>query len=253
MKNLLKLVVVCAALGATLSFTACGNKGGAADPGGIPAGPQPGVGPTGSNVDPRSCELGQVAVQGYGCLNRQSCENAHGWIPGENRCVPGTLVTEEIKFGASYGARFFGSLQVLNDNQFQLLMKYAGKCEPYWVGVNFGTYECGYWTKRGGFIELRTFGSGTAASWNMTIGAGTSNPHTFQPWYANTGYISLSQVARMVDWNESQGMQIIGANFNGADVGLRLQTSQGRPSSTSFSADLVFQNVVFARVTLQRY
>jgi hypothetical protein len=257
----MKPYILIFAIVSTFAFAACGKKGG-------PTAATPGYGPSGTNVDIRSCQVGQVYSPTHGCLNRNSCQEGYGWIPGESYCIAGTVVTEEIKFGTSYGARFFGGMHIHNTHQFDLLLKYAGLCDPYWVGWNFGYYKCSYWSSKGGFVDVSFFNGGFSGgttslnSANLFIGAGTSNPYMFNPnnysfslygLTSSTPYIGFSNQAKVVDYNNSSGMQVIAIGMSGHDIGLRAVVETGRPSSSSLVMKLFYQSVHFATVNAERY
>jgi hypothetical protein len=251
----MRYLILILAITSGLSFAACGKSGSDT----IAQPPPMGVGPVGVNANPGNCQIGQVHTPQYGCLNRNSCNYGFGWLAGEARCVQGTPITEQTVYGGAYQSRFYGAMSVFNQQQFQLLMKYANLCDPYSVGWNWGSYSCSSWTQRGGFIELRTFGSGTQTNANMFVGAGQAWAGQMTQWSytyqmsANSPFIGFSQQARVTDFNNSAGMQIIGISFNGQDVGLRLIVNQGRLTDGSIMADVVYQNVKFATVNLQRY
>lgn len=239
-------------------FVACAQNGG----GGSTAKPptNPGTGPLGTNIEARNCEVGQIFVQQYGCLNRYSCDAGHGWIANDFRCVPGILVTEELKYGTSYGARFFGGLQVTNSSQFALMMKYAGLCDPYWVGWNFGTAKCSTWTNKGGFVELRSFGGSVSNQATLYIGAGTTNPFMYN-WTGGSmypsqsyvvPYIGYSQSAKIDPMNNSTGMYITGIDYTGSNVGIKAVVETGKISDYYLNMKLYFQNVEFASAYVER-
>jgi hypothetical protein len=191
-------------------------------------------------------------------LNRQSCNYGYGWVPGEARCVPGTVIDESYAFGGSAMNRFFGTMSISNRSQFELLLKYSNLCDPYWVGWNWGSYNCKNWSDEG-FIELRTFGTATnSANVNMFIGAGSGSAGFISNWMMNyqvstsSPYIGFSQTASIVNYNSSAGMQIIGIGPTGQDIGLRLIVNTGHLTDNSFTAQVQYQNVVFATVNFTR-
>jgi hypothetical protein len=242
----------------TLTFAACGKSGGGGDT--VANVPAPGAAPTGPYVAANTCQIGQVSTTAYGCLYRNSCTLGYGWLPGQGQCVPGTPVTEQTVYGAPYATRFLGTMSIVNPNQFQLLMKYANLCDPYWVGWNFGSYSCTTWTNRGGFVELRSFAgvANTATNVNMFIGAGTTVASNMMNWAStyqlssSSQYIGFSQQASVLDYNANAGMQIIGTT-GGQDVGLRLIVPTGHLTDLQFTAEVMYQNVKFATVNFQRY
>lgn len=238
MKSLLTVLSVFA----TLSIAACGKGGGGADPGPVPPG-----------VHPMSyCQVGQIYVEQYGCLNQMSCQDSHGYVQEQNLCVPGIRVTEQhvpADPQASNG-RFFGALSIAKRSQFELLLRYSGLCDPYWSGWNWGQADCSYWSDRG-YIEVNAI-SGPGHI-NLTIGAGTSYPYNPGGWGGTTPHKSFNQLAKAYDYNNGAGMQIVGADFNGNDVGLRAIVDNGRLSSSTLNLKLYFQGVHFANATVQRY
>jgi hypothetical protein len=241
-----------------LTFAACGKSGGDSVAT-VPA-PAPGAAPIGQTVPVSQCQIGQVSTTSYGCLYRNSCTYGFGWLPGQGQCVPGTPITEQTVYGTAFSTRFFGTMSVVNTNQFALLMKYANLCDPYWVGYNFGTWNCSTWTSRGGFVELRTFAgiSNATTNVNMFVGAGTAYSSSMSNWsYSyqlsqSSQYIGFSQQATVVDYNNSTGMQIIGVT-SGQDVGVRLIIATGHLTDQQFTADVMYQNVKIATINFQRY
>ena len=228
-----------------LSFVACGSKGGGDSVAAVPA---PIVAPPPPNYyNPNRCQIGQVDAQGYGCLNRYSCQYGYGWVVGQGICVPGTPITEQSVYGTAYVGRFYGMLSIVNRAQFEKLLQYAGLCNPYWTGWNWGTWNCSTWSNQG-FIELRTFGTGTGSNVNMFVGTGS--PYTMN--WQSTSSIGFSQTAAVVDYNNSAGMQIIGIGPNGQDVGLRVIVTTGRLTDNSFTGDVMYQNVKFATISFVR-
>lgn len=249
----MKYALMTLSLIAALSFAACGQSGG--NP--VANVPAPGVGATGPYTNPINCQIGQVYTTSNGCLNRNSCQYGYGWLPGTGQCVAGTPITEQSVYGTAYTTRFFGTMSISNPQQFSLLLKYANLCDPYWVGWNFGSWNCDTWVNRGGFIELRTFAGTTnsTTSVNMFIGAGSSYSANWMYSYQisnSSQYIGFSQQASVVDYNNSTGMQIVGTSA-GQDVGLRLIVPTGHLTDQTLQAQLQFQGSVIATVTLSRY
>lgn len=224
-----------------LIVAACGSSGGGG--GTVANTPGPGIVVP---PNPNNCQVGQVDAPGYGCLNRNSCEYGYGWVPNEMRCVPGTVITSYDGFDPGYSGRYFGTLAITNRSAFESLLKYANLCDPYWTGWNWGTWSCDYWASRGGFIDLYAYGSNAGAPINLFIGAGT--------YYYSGQYIGFTQTATVVDYNASQGMQIIGiTNSTGQDVGLRLIVESGRLTDHSFKAIVRYGSTDFATINFVRY
>lgn len=234
----------------SMSVIACSKSGG-----GDVATPPPG-GPTGTGVVATQCQIGQIYNAQYGCLYQQGCTQPnHGWVPGQGMCVPGTLITVDQVHGAGYGTNFKGSLGVSNRDAFSRMLQYAGLCNPYWVGWNWGDANCNTWSTSG-FMHLNIISGQNSG--NFTIGAGTSNPDAYNPFYgALTGFaraLILNQRAKLYDYNNSQGMYVEGVDYAGTRVGLRGLVEVGRPdTSYQFDITLEYQGAVIARGTLRRY
>lgn len=200
----------------------------------------PGVGQI---VPPNSCQVGQVDAPGYGCLDRHTCDYGYGWVPHEYRCVPGTPVTGYDGFDPGYSGRYYGKLTITNRSAFADMLRYAGLCDPY--TYNWGTWSCDYWAKQGGFIDLAAYGGAAGAPVQLYVGAGNS----FYPGYS----IGFPQSAMIVDYNEFQGMQIVGVTSGGQDVGLRIIVESGRIGDSSFKATVRFGHTTFATTVFVRY
>jgi hypothetical protein len=245
-----------------------------------------GAGPMGAGVDIRQCQVGQVYNQTYGCMNRGSCQVGSGSTvntaqqyqqqqagnvaPTQGTCVQGTVVTEEMKFGLTAQIRHFGTLTIVNKAQFNVLMQYAGICNPYYygftVGMNgFSSVTCNSYTDRGAFIIVKAFGGASGQdSINLQVGAGTTVPYDLinvlpytvygQQSYTNSYmYRSFSQQSRLYSINANNGISLSGVNYNGSDVGLVLQAPTGNLGLQTFDAQLMFQGIVVATVQLQKY
>lgn len=254
-----KLISFVLSLSTLASFIACGSSGGSS--GTVAAVPAPtymGFVPP-NPANPNNCQVGQVDAPGSGCLWRQSCNYGYGWVPGQAMCVPGTVIGEQSVYGTTPYARFFGTMAITNRSQFELLLKYANLCDPYWVGWNFGSWSCTSWSNQG-FIEMRAFAGVNNATTNLNlfVGAGSASAGYASNWItgyqlsSSASYIGFSQTAAIVDYNNSQGMQIIGIGPNGVDIGLRMIVNTGRLTNNSFTADVNYQNVKFATITFTR-
>lgn len=262
----MKYLLAALSIAMTFAFAACGNKGGEAStpPPTSPTTPPPiGGGPTGPTVTAQSCQVGQIFSTEHGCMfASERCAANQGWVPAQFICAPGTLVTEEIKYGRpAAGGRFFGSMSISNQEQFNLLLRYSGRCEPYQIGIYLGSARCSHWTSQG-YIQLNVFGpivNGGVTDVNLTIGAGSTAPYGINP-YGNSQYywtntsasLTVSQQARVFEYNNSQGMQIVATNYAGTDLGLRLVVDSGHLSSSQFQARVYFQGVQFATVTFNK-
>lgn len=257
---------------ATFALAACGTNGG----GGV-ASTGPGVGQTGTGVDIRTCQVGQIYSQQYGCLNRGQCGTNQGIVLNTNQCVPGQLVTEESIHGVQASTRLYSAITISNRTQLELLLKNAGLCDfgAYGWGVTIGQANCGYLASRGAFVIVRLF-TGSANDVSVTVGAGTQYPtdllqvpgiysqqfiNGYQygyPQYPLMGatyqrYSAFSQQSRTFDYNNSQGIQIVGFNYAGQDVGMRIVVENGRFGSNNLMGRLLYQNVEVGTITLQRY
>lgn len=214
---------------------ACGSSGGGGSVATVPGG--------GGVVPPSSCQVGQVDVPGYGCLNQGSCDYGYGWVPHEYRCVRGTPVTGYDGFDPGYSGRYYGKLTITNRSAFADMLKYAGLCDPY--TYNWGTWSCDYWAKQGGFIDLAAYGGAAGAPVQLYVGAGNS----FYPGYS----IGFPQSAVIVDYNGSQGMQIVAVTSGGQDVGLRIIVESGRIGNSSFKATIRYGQTDIATTSFVRY
>lgn len=241
-----------------LAFAACGSSGGG---GGAPTDanvPAPGLGPIGTGVNPNQCQIGQVFTPQNGCLNQMGCPAGFGYIPQTQQCVQGTVVTTNQIFGTPSTGRFYGTMAISNSSQFQLLLKYARLCDPYWVGWNWGSWSCGTYANSG-FIQLQYFSGMNAQTTNATmyVGAGAGMGGLYQYSSMSSGSIGFSQQARVAPGNNSAGMFIDGVGPDGSSVGLKLVVNTGNfvtnPALATFSADVFYQGVKFATITFNRY
>jgi len=197
--------------------------------------------------NPNNCQVGQVDVPNYGCRDQYLCDSGYGWVQEEMRCIRGTVITAYQGFGNGYFGRYRGSLSITNQSVFESVLRYAGVCDPY-IGYNWGTWSCGYWASRGGFIDLYTYGSSAGSIVKLFVAAGSS---VYSPY--STNYIGFSQTATVVDYNNWQGMQIVGISAAGQDVGLRLIVENGRLTDHSFTARVRYGMSDFATITFVRY
>lgn len=253
--------------------SACGNQNSAIST----SSNNPGVGATGTNVDIKNCQVGQVWNAQNGCLTRGQCQVNSGMAPNTAQCVPGQTVTEEMKFGSSSGTRHFGQLAVTNLTQAELLLQAAGICNSTTgFGGSYGNVgsvsamsntRCAAWLQRGGFAIVKSF-TGVAANINIQIGAGSTFPTDLVPVlpgvygssYTYTGnnftgsnYVSFSQQARNTKYNNGNGMQIVGVSPNGQSVNLLMLIDNGDLGSDRVEAQLVYQGIEFAKIQLNRF
>lgn len=227
----------------------------------------PGAGSLGSNVDIRTCQVGQVHNSQLGCLTRGQCAVGQGVAANSGQCQSGQIVTEEIKFGSSAGTRHFGQLNFTNLTQAQLLFQAAGLCNS---GMMMGAVAtsalsstpCSQWIQRGGFAIVKSFSTGVA-NVNLQIGVGSTFPTDLVPVlpgvygynanYANTNYLSFSQQAMNSKYNNGNGMQIVGVSPNGKVVNIVMLVDAGDLGADRVQAQLVYQGVIFANATLNRF
>jgi hypothetical protein len=280
MKNMMvATLTTISAVTIALTMAACGKSSGGstADAG------TPGSGPTGGSVSINQC---QVFNASYGCMNQVGCQSGYGWVPGNFTCVAGQTVLTTDVFGTSVGVRYVGRVTVTNQPQFSLLMKYAGQCDPYWVGFNIGTYSCDTYTSRGGYIEVDAFDSTNPNNLNIIVSAGSSAGYgsyggygvgtvgtigtignnnlnnsfnNFNPGanglsgFNNNQSISFSQQSRAYAFNNSIGVQIYGVDYNGQDNGLHIVIDQGHLSDSTFVGRVLYKEAQFATVVFSRY
>ncbi|RYZ75651.1 MAG: hypothetical protein EOP05_07245, partial [Proteobacteria bacterium] len=254
----------------SVMVTACGHQNSAIST----SSNNPGVGATGTNIDIKNCQVGQVHNAQNGCMPRGQCQVNTGIAPNSTQCIAGTTVTEEMKFGTSAGTRHFGQLAVTNLTQAELLLQAAGICNSnlgygatnYPTGNMMSNTRCAAWLQRGGFAIVKSF-SGVAANINIQIGAGSTFPTDLVPVlpgvygsaYTYTGnnfsgvnYVSFSQQARNTKYNNGNGMQIVGVSPNGQSVNLLMLIDNGDLGSDRVEAQLVYQGVEFAKIQLNR-
>lgn len=227
----------------------------------------PGAGALGTNVDIKTCQVGQIHSTQLGCLSRGQCAIGQGAAPNTAQCVSGQVVTEEVKFGSSAGTRHFGQLNITNLTQAELLFQSAGLCNS---NMGYGSVattpisisRCAAWVQRGGFAIVKSFSSGVA-NVNLQLGIGSTFPTDLVPVLpgvygynnnvANTNYLSFSQQAMNSKYNNGNGMQIVGVSPNGKLVNIVMLVDAGDLGSDRVEAQLVYQGVEFARVTLNRF
>jgi hypothetical protein len=253
---------------AMMSFAflaACGNQSAIST-----SSNNPGVGAMGANVDIKNCQVGQVHNPQYGCMMRGSCQVNAGIAPNSSQCIAGQTVTEELKFGTQAGTKHFGQLTITNLNQAELLLQAAGICNST---LGYGTNavagmtgtRCAAWLQRGGFAIVKSF-AGVRANVNIQLGAGSTFPTDLVPVlpgiynytamnanYGNMNYISFSQQARYSRYNNGNGMQIVGVSPNGEIVNLVMLVDNGDLGSDRLEAQLVYQGIEFAKVSLNRF
>ena len=231
-----------------LGFAACGQNSSTATAAAVPI-PATGTGVT--SLDPDGCAVGQIDASGYGCLSVNNCPSGMGWATNATppQCVSGTLITTTMISGSTGYSIYSGMMSISNSSQFQLLMQYAGLCNPYWGSgsSNYGSFACSTYTDYGGYVQLQFQNAvpaqGTSGSALMVVGAGSL--------YGGSPTIKFSTQAATVLYNNSLGMQVIATTTSGQDQGLRLIISNGvAGQSSSMSGTLQYQNVNFATVNL---
>ena len=183
------------------------------------------------------------------------------------QCVSGQTVTEEIKFGSSAATRHFGQLNITNMTQAELLFQASGLCNSNFgygaVATNaYSTTRCAQWIQRGGFAVVKSFSAG-AANVNMQLGIGSTFPTDLVPVlpgvygyntnYSNSNYLSFSQQAMNTKYNNGNGIQIVGISPNGKIVNVVMLVDAGDLGADRVQAQLVYQGVIFANVTLNRF
>lgn len=230
----------------TLFVAACGDKGG-----GVASAPPPAPGLL-PGPGQGNCQAGQVYHQQYGYLPTQNCPQGQGWAQQINQCVAGQAMTFQSCYGQQASARWAATLLNINRDQFELLGKYAGVCDPYWVGYNFGNWSCEYWSKQG-FIVIEAASTSTTGEANITIGMGASSPYGSAFYYGGNTYKTISMRGIIRPINTNQGFELIGSNYAGKDFGVRGVVNTGTLADNSFTIELFYQGVKFAQTTVQRW
>lgn len=224
-------------------LTACGSNGGGDGGAALPPGAVP-------VIPSQACAANQIYTATHGCLYQQSCQNGYGWVPGEGRCVPGTIVN------GTGGTGFFTSLTITNPDAFALMLQNSGMCDPYVIGWNFGSASCSNYT-HSGYMVMEFSGAlanGTLPTQsNIWIGAGSRSPN--QPnseWITGGAVKVISYLTNNAYANNNNGFT--GTPMNNVPGGFRFVVNNGLPgSSYQFSVDLMYNGTVFARGTLTRY
>lgn len=227
-----------------MGLTACGsnnNGGGAAavPPGGVPV------------VPTQTCQPNQIYTATHGCLYQQSCQNGYGWVPGEGRCVPGTIVN------GTGGTGFFTSLTITNPSAFALLLQSFSMCDPYVIGVNWGASNCDNYT-HSGYLVMQFPGALTNGTLptqsSLWIGAGSRSPNEYNREWTTGGIVKVIPYMTTNSYtNNNAGFTGIPAT-GGVPGGFRFVVNNGLPgSSYQFDVDLMYNGTVFARGRLVRY
>jgi hypothetical protein len=180
-------------------------------------------------------------------LNQQSCPSGQGYSTTAG-CVAGTVVTESLIYGSSSAKQFVGTFTVSNSTQYKLMLKYAGKCDPYWVspfgsGFNFGSYSCDSWLN-GSALIIDAYSSTSRV--NVRIRAGGN-------WTTGYSIQELSQRAIVKSSNDSAGVTIIGVDYNDQDVGLRVISQSQTLDSSSMDVTVYFQGTAIGSASLTKY
>lgn len=243
----MRALIVALSVAVTFAFAACGSSGGGgvADTGG-----SPGVITTPPPVSPydiSQCQPGQIFHPNYGCLNRNSCQAGYGWIPGEYRCVQGTVVTSTTT------GRFFGSLSVTNQDIFAKALQYLGT----------SPFQCNYWTYNTTNYQCKTYANAGFLFINpnssdvvLSIGAGVSNPNSYDStsiYWGGSRYLGTESFASVQLYNNSQGIRMVGKGLNGQPNGLTAVVDNGNLTSASMQVNLLYQGVQFATVVVDRF
>lgn len=231
----------------------------------------PGAGALGANVDQKNCQVNQVYSADYGCLNASGCGSASsGFSTQLNRCVQGTVVTEEMKFGRTAMSRHYGRLTVTNTTQMELMLQQAGLCNSnYGVATsNVSSSRCAAWISRGAFLIVKSY-NGALHNVNMQIGAGTQFPMDLvtvlpgiygsqvglynQSGYGSSNYVSFSQMSHKYSFNNGNGMQIVGVNPSNEPLNLMLLVTSGNLGIEHFEGQLVYQGVTVATIPMDKF
>ncbi len=200
----------------------------------------------------QNCQANQIYTTTHGCLYQQSCQNGYGWVPAEGRCVPGTISN------ATTGTNFFTSLTINNRQIFELLLQNAGLCDPYIIGVNWGSSSCESYSHSGFMIMQfsgQVSGSALPAQTNVWVGAGSRHPNQRNTEWTTGGAIKVSSfIANLGAANNSAGFTGTPATGNGLPGGFRFVVNNGLPgNSYQFNVDLQYNGTTFANGLLVRY
>lgn len=230
----MKTIIIALSILMTFAFAACGSSGGGgvADPGNPgTVNPPPVVNP----YDISQCQVGQIFNPAYGCLNQNTCQSGYGWVPGEFKCVPGTIVGGNG--GSTMPSTYYSSFSP-NSTLFAQVLKFHRVCDPAWVGWNWGDANCANWAKAG-FVMIQgaTSTGGTAT---VLIGAGASD-------WRYSRYIPLQFTGTVQPYNNSNGFIIQ------SGTGISIVADYGSLSGNStFDVRLEYQGQVFGTARLSR-
>ena len=247
----MKYLMLILLLGGALALhTACGSKGsGPATP------PQDAPPPT--VVTPQnqcSCGVNQGYSAQFGCLQRGACSNGYAYEPTSQQCVAATLVQYGTCNGTAAYKRFGYSLQIKNADQFKLLLRYARVCDPYIIGWNIGAADCDTY-KNAGFVIIETTGGFNTAV--ITIGGGANQPfdysNIYSYLYGGSQYVTFSVQAQVRPTNSNAGVELVGVDIGGNDMGLRARSDNGTMASSTIPLTFTYQGVTFATAPVQAY
>lgn len=249
----MKYIIIALSFVTAVSFTACGKKGGG-DSGGGAVARVPG---TTGVVPTAQCTAGMVQTS-FGCLERLHCPIGSGWYPPENRCVSGTIVNYNQVNGQNPGLRWGFSLQHINRDQFEALMRdFGGFCDQYtW---NFGTAKCDNYSNAG-FVIIEV-NNADATEAQITIGAGASSPTSYyDPYLGGSQYYPMHVRAMVYKINANTGIEFRGTGIAGTrswnaqfDQGIVVVSESSLLTANKFKADLYYRGVKFADAPVERY
>ena len=220
-------VAICigAALMVTMAAVACGTNS-SSDGSAAAVGPWP-ISATGLG---QTCPTGQVFVSGYtnngtNCLTECADHPGYGLVPGQNICVPGTTAANPVAASV-----FFGAGAPINRAQFAQMLKFMGKCDPYWVGINLGDASCDTYS---GSLQAQITSNGSGAV-QVVIVAGSG------------GGISLASSGNLQPYNNSQGYVANTSN------GIRIVIDSSTMNNPTIPVHFQYQGADFAMLNLRR-
>ena len=125
------------------SFIACDNGGN----------------PPATNSVRNTCQVGQLYSATHNlCLNSSGCPSGQGYLPSENKCVPGELISQNpTQNGAIGNFVYRGGLTVTAPLEYQKMLRTYGVCDTgaiQWCWPN-PCPSCETWTS--GSVNLQTY------------------------------------------------------------------------------------------------